>query len=136
MADWTYRSEYVRCGRRCGGCPHGPYWYRYRRQDGRVKKEYCGRVDPREDGTPAGEGAAGPRGRDWWEEMTVKATASIWLAHRVLGIALVASREEINAAYRRECMTHHPDRGGDPRRMTAINAAWSFCQAHYRWTGR
>jgi hypothetical protein len=41
-----YRQEYVRCGRACGACPHGPYWYAYWREDGRARSQYIGRELP------------------------------------------------------------------------------------------
>ena len=44
----TYRQEYIRCGRpackRCAdGQGHGPYWYAYSREGGKLKKRYIGR---------------------------------------------------------------------------------------------
>jgi len=43
----TYRQERVRCGREnCGRCPHGPYWYAYWREDGRVRSRYIGKEAP------------------------------------------------------------------------------------------
>ncbi len=40
----TYRLQRVRCGKRgCARCPHGPYWYAYWREDGRVRSRYIGR---------------------------------------------------------------------------------------------
>lgn len=42
---------------------------------------------------------------------------------QVLGISSRATRDEIDAAYRRLAMTHHPDRGGDASEMSRINAA-------------
>lgn len=44
--DVTYRQEHVRCGRSCGSCPHGPYWYAYWREDGRARSQYIGRELP------------------------------------------------------------------------------------------
>jgi len=41
----------------------------------------------------------------------------------ILGVAPNASCDEIEAAYRRLAMKHHPDRGGDPHEMARINAA-------------
>jgi len=38
----TYRQERVDCGRACGKCPHGPYWYSYQRINGRLDKRYVG----------------------------------------------------------------------------------------------
>jgi hypothetical protein len=40
----TYRLQRVRCGKRgCASCPHGPYWYAYWREDGKVRSRYIGR---------------------------------------------------------------------------------------------
>jgi len=44
--------------------------------------------------------------------------------YEVLGVPPHASAEEIRAAYRRAARRHHPDAGGDPRRMSDLNAAW------------
>ncbi len=39
----TYRLETVRCGKRsCRSCPHGPYWYAYWREGGRLRSRYIG----------------------------------------------------------------------------------------------
>ena len=37
-----YRQEHVRCGRDCGACPHGPYWYAYWTEAGRRRSLYVG----------------------------------------------------------------------------------------------
>lgn len=51
----TYRQEHVRCGREnCGRCPHGPYWYAYWREDGKVRSRYIGKQAPA--GPPPGSG--------------------------------------------------------------------------------
>jgi len=42
VAGITYRQERVDCGRACGSCPHGPYWYAYQRINGRLDKRYVG----------------------------------------------------------------------------------------------
>lgn len=48
----TYRLEHVRCGKRgCTRCPHGPYWYAYWREAGRLKSRYIGKNLP-EGATP------------------------------------------------------------------------------------
>jgi hypothetical protein len=40
----TYRQEQVRCGREgCTRCPHGPYWYAYWREGGRLRSSYIGK---------------------------------------------------------------------------------------------
>jgi hypothetical protein len=43
----TYRLESVRCGKAgCKSCPHGPYWYAYFRENGRLRSRYIGRELP------------------------------------------------------------------------------------------
>jgi hypothetical protein len=45
----TYRQERVRCGRpNCGRCPHGPYWYAYWREGGRLRSRYIGKELPKD----------------------------------------------------------------------------------------
>lgn len=46
MPHVTYRQEHVPCGRDCGSCPHGPYWYAYWKEDGRSRSQYIGRELP------------------------------------------------------------------------------------------
>ena len=39
----TYRLESVKCGKPgCTKCPHGPYWYAYWREGGKVRSRYIG----------------------------------------------------------------------------------------------
>ena len=43
----TYRLEAVRCGKEgCRSCPHGPYWYAYYRDGGKLRSRYIGRDLP------------------------------------------------------------------------------------------
>ncbi|HLJ08941.1 MAG TPA: hypothetical protein VKX24_10410 [Acidimicrobiia bacterium] len=54
-AKVTYRREEVRCGKaNCTRCPHGPYWYAYWRENGRLRSRYLGSAKP---GRSAGEDA-------------------------------------------------------------------------------
>lgn len=49
----TYRLQPVRCGKAgCTRCPHGPYWYAYWREDGRLRSRYIGKTLP--DGATVG----------------------------------------------------------------------------------
>jgi hypothetical protein len=41
----------------------------------------------------------------------------------VLGLPANCTREQVREAYRRLASEHHPDKGGDPLRMSEINAA-------------
>lgn len=41
---WTLQLEKVACGKAtCKTCPHGPYWYAYRRQGARLVSKYIGK---------------------------------------------------------------------------------------------
>jgi hypothetical protein len=44
---YTYRREYVRCGKQGCKCAtgqgHGPYWYAYWKEGGTLKKKYLGK---------------------------------------------------------------------------------------------
>ena len=54
----TFRQQLVRCGKQgCATCPHGPYWYAYWREDGRMRSRYIGKTLPGEAGEqlPTGE---------------------------------------------------------------------------------
>ncbi len=54
----TYRLQPVRCGKRgCTRCPHGPYWYAYWREEGRMKSRYIGKEPPEGIGSQPPEGA-------------------------------------------------------------------------------
>jgi hypothetical protein len=50
VAQVTYRLERVRCGKvncRCsGGELHGPYWYAYWTEGGRIRSRYLGKELP------------------------------------------------------------------------------------------
>jgi hypothetical protein len=45
----SYRQQRVRCGKDgCTRCPHGPYWYAFWREGGRVRSQYLGKQLPAE----------------------------------------------------------------------------------------
>jgi hypothetical protein len=49
MSPIAICAQYIRCGKhncRCaGGALHGPYYYRFTREDGRLRKEYIRKAD-------------------------------------------------------------------------------------------
>jgi hypothetical protein len=59
LADKNYKSipshanireESVKCGKPdCNRCKHGPYYYAYWKENGKLKKKYIGRYDPRKE---------------------------------------------------------------------------------------
>jgi hypothetical protein len=61
----------------------------------------------------------------WLEPGGPRATLRVMADHyATLGVAPDADRSVIQAAYRRLAHLHHPDFGGDPVVMTALNEAW------------
>ena len=48
MPAVTYRAQLIHCGKGCGSCPHGPYWYAYWKEGGRSRSQYIGGVLPAE----------------------------------------------------------------------------------------
>jgi curved DNA-binding protein CbpA len=42
----------------------------------------------------------------------------------LLGVRLPVPEAELRQAYRRAAFTHHPDKGGDPEMMQAVNLAY------------
>jgi hypothetical protein len=51
----TYRQQAVNCGKpACSKCPHGPYWYAYWREGGKVRSRYIGRSLPATSRPPVG----------------------------------------------------------------------------------
>jgi DnaJ domain len=121
---YTYRSEWVRCGKKCSGCPHGPYWYRYFREEGKLKKEYIGR-----ERTDLPDPPALP---DWREPMRSDRTATPGLAYRILGLQSSAGQAKVKARYRELAFANHPDRGGDSTDMSYINLAYSYLMRFLR----
>lgn len=49
-ASRSVRAQYVRCGRPDCSCAtgkgHGPYWYEYWREGGRIRSKYLGKKRP------------------------------------------------------------------------------------------
>jgi hypothetical protein len=46
----TIREEHVKCGKPdCSRCKHGPYYYAYWKENGKLKKKYIGTYDPRKE---------------------------------------------------------------------------------------
>ena len=42
-----YRSKKTMCGRKhCKSCPHGPYWYAFWEEGGKIKSKYIGKTPP------------------------------------------------------------------------------------------
>jgi prefoldin subunit 5 len=39
----TIRLRWVFCGKHCGGCPHGPYYYAYKKNSKKLEEIYIGK---------------------------------------------------------------------------------------------
>lgn len=127
---WTYRSEYVKCGKAaCNSCPHGPYWYRYRKVAGKTQKEYVGKEIPKWWRAAPEEPQAASR----FDAIHNRSTASVSLACEILGLSPNVSFETAKATARKLLMENHPDRGGDNKRYCHINSAWSYLKYIKGW---
>jgi hypothetical protein len=69
----------------------------------------------------------------------VKARLEEWLRtidqqdpYRILGVSRGDSAEEIKRRYRELALSRHPDRGGSPEQMSALNAAYEQISRHHR----
>lgn len=122
-----FRKEYVICGKPACWCAHvgkrkangrlghGPYWYGYWREKGRLRKRYFGKNKPQ--GAPRWRGES--RLPDRW---SIPSRWSDAHAFRVLGIK---RRKDAKAAYRKLIVKVHPDKpGGSTSKAKAVNGAW------------
>jgi len=128
----TYRLQYIRCGKGCRGCPHGPYWYAFWKEDGKTRSEYIGKRR-REDseGKPPVENI--PIKSHPWEGILNRRTASLGLACTILEVTEASAQEVVERAFRRLSRIHHPDRGGEERVMVMVEAAYSFVMKWNNW---
>jgi len=124
---FTFRAEYIRCGRKCHGCPHGPYWYGYYREGKRLRKRYFGKVDPRIKDY-AYQAKVDPR-----ESIFNRELASETLACNILGVRISDDYDTVRHVWVRICLTDHPDRGGDCGEFQVKEAAWSYLKALRGW---
>jgi hypothetical protein len=122
----TFRCEYVKCGKAaCQTCPHGPYWYAYRKFGNKTCKRYVGKLDPRE---PVKDKS--PHRMD---EIFNPKTASLDLAWEILGVGENSNQATCRDAFRTLTKLHHPDRGGSDDVFKRINVAWSYLRARHGW---
>jgi len=49
--------------------------------------------------------------------------------YEILGLPIGASVEDCKKAYRKLCIEHHPDNGGNAQLFDNINKAWSMIQS-------
>lgn len=132
----TFEQEYVRCGKpACKSCPHGPYWYAYWREDGKVKKRYIGKLMPKE---------TKPDNQDCQESKRTKELVRIGeilfvnrgdslmktrAARAVLGVSAGTGFMEARRRFRALAQVHHPDRGGNDLVARIIFAAWDWLKS-------
>ena len=120
---WTYKSEYVRCGKsKCKSCPHGPYWYRYAHTAQGMRKEYVGKgqAPPPEERDQLGK-------EHYHDLIFSRRTATAQLAREILGnVAVGETKKGVTKAFWRLCRIHHPDKGGNTRVMQRIAAAYAY----------
>jgi hypothetical protein len=143
-SGWTYQERYVRCGKascsKCGmGDGHGPYWYGFRHERGRMYSKYFGKYHPQgEDGarrwrayssrgtpTPARQRASDPPQDRWARPGRMDYNS----ACRIFGVNGLPRGWKPEGTYRMLMGKWHPDHGGDNRAAVSINLAYAFIKA-------
>jgi hypothetical protein len=125
MKNVTYRREYVKCGKGCAGCPHGPYWYQYSRESGRLRKKYVGKELPSDSSNTFGEG---PRDRAQRRPLMTSTMAA-----QVLRIGPDADYAKAKTAFRRASLQTHPDRGGSASSFIRVTDAFNCLKRARGW---
>ena len=121
VGGWTFRAEYVRCGKpSCRACPHGPYWYAYRHRGARMEKRYHGKLDPR---------PATTESYDQLDRIFSRTTATEELAWQILGIPKTDDFERVRTYFDVVVRERYPDRGGDFKDCQRLIAAFSYLKA-------
>lgn len=130
---WSLVQELVKCGKKtCKTCPHGPYWYRYREERGRVRKVYIGKLlgswDPnsRENG---GHGTPEQNRDQVEEERRERAAASRRAAEELIreNERILREAEERR---RREAEAHHAETERRRRREEEARARQGRSRSH------
>lgn len=102
-------------GKKRGSKGHGPYWYGFYREHGKLKSRYFGKTKPRGGMRGAPESGAVDR----WH---IPKRWSPAHAFRVLGIKRT---RDAKRAYKKLILRYHPDRkGGSEEKAKAINGAY------------
>jgi len=92
----------------------------------RTKKRWVdssGTPGPWKDDPPKSQGSSW-RQTSWQENKWGQAPATTSPDHAMLYITLDAPKEVVRAAYKALAILHHPDKGGDPAKMSSINQAY------------
>lgn len=146
MLTMHFQQEYVRCGKagcHCAGADatsrknpraprgHGPYWYGYWKENGKLHKRYFGKRRPgqwRDPGPPRSERPSRhevPDRFDWDGRRMSEVTAM-----RVLGLGPRWTPTSATKAFRKLVVKYHPDRARGSKQdakwtriMQAVNAA-------------
>lgn len=134
---WHLRAEKIRCKKKgCNACPHGPYWYGYRKEGRRTLKKYFGKALPLEvidDDLPPAPAPVFPEPTVWYirlaarlagEKMSENVAREILCIPRDWMITRLLLREAFNGRIR----TWHPDRGGDVLAARLILEARDFLE--------
>ena len=60
--------------------------------------------------------------------MILEATMSVSDAVKALELPPTWSKDDLKSAFKKAALKHHPDRGGDPKMMVTVNAAYKMLQ--------
>jgi len=129
MENWSYQLRYIRCGKGCRTCTvgpgHGPYWYGFRREGGRVRSKYFGaRPTSTFNYVPPTTETPPTNGRFVYHGKMDYRTAL-----RIMAFDRRPNNLTLQARFRSLIMDHHPDHGGDTRVAAAIIAAYNYLKS-------
>lgn len=127
MAKECFRCEWIKCGKAaCRSCPHGPYWYAYWSEGGKTKKRYVGKGDPTQ---AKGEKDRLPETPDRLDAVFSACKITPGLCWEILGLRPGATWDEAKRTFKILSFQHHPDRGGEVKIASRINADFQFLKA-------
>jgi DnaJ-domain-containing protein 1 len=136
----TYRLQFIRCGKQTCWCAtgkskpgrqkratgHGPYWYAFWHEQGKMRSAYVGKERPGHERTEKGERERprenGGRRKPPPAPPPRRPLENDW---QTIGVSPGATWDAVRKAYRAASKKHHPDVGGDPRKMVRLNQAFA-----------
>jgi len=127
---WCYQTEYVACGKKCTACPHGPYWYRYRRELGRLVKKYVGKFEPFKNHL---DNVQRLKPDDHRKAIFDGAKATPALAYAILGLKPGCSEEEAKNVHNTLSSFCRTDLDNLHEELALLNCAYTYLRVYNDW---
>lgn len=127
---WSYQTEYIACGEKCPACPHGPFWYRYRDEEGKRVREYVGVFHPLHDVLVATDKM--PK-YDPRKEILDRRTANRPIAYDILGLKPSPTAEQAKRAFETLASFCRLDLDNLHEELALITCAYSYLRVCNDW---